>query len=83
MLGDAGFERIEGYWAVPEMRWPRQMLALDKTLGPKRANLQFDEGENPRTTAIMGLIPNSLVKHFMPGLSFLARRGMKDHPVRT
>lgn len=74
MLGDAGFERIEGYWAVPEMRWPKQMIALDQALGPKRAKLQFDEGENPRTTAIMGLIPSSLVKHFTPGLSFLARR---------
>jgi hypothetical protein len=59
---------------VPEMRWPKQMIALDQTLGTKRAKLQFDEGENPRTTAIMRLIPSSLVKHFTPGLSFLARR---------
>ena len=74
MIGDAGFHCIKSYWAAPEMRWPSKVLALDETLGSERAKGGFAEGENQRTSWIMRMLPDRMIKHFTPGLTFLARK---------
>lgn len=73
LLGSAGFDRIESYWATPEMRWPTHMVPFDSD-DLARLRREVPQGENRRTRLIAGLLPTFLIKHVAPGLAFLARK---------
>lgn len=73
LLGDAGFDRIESYWATPEMRWPTHMLKFESdTFAAERRKVP--QGESRRASALVSLLPGFAIKHVAPGLAFLARK---------
>lgn len=73
LLGEAGFDRIESYWATPEMRWPTHMLKFEsESFGQERRRVP--QGESRRAGAITSLLPDFMIKHVAPGLAFLARK---------
>ena len=75
MLRDAGFGKIESFWATPEMRFPIQYVPTDTTsIRKARRNPGFVQGEGRSTRLLMRFIPASLVKYFTPGLAFLATK---------
>lgn len=73
LLANAGFDRIDSYWATPEMRWPTHMLRFESSdfAQERRA---VPQGESRRTRAIAALLPSFMLKHVTPGLAFLARK---------
>lgn len=73
MLRVAGFDRIESYWATPEMRWPTHMLSFESD-DFARERRRVPQGESRRIRAIASLLPGSMIKHVAPGLAFLARK---------
>jgi SAM-dependent methyltransferase len=73
LLGSVGFDRIDSYWATPEMRWPTRMLQFEST-DFARERRKVPQGESRRTRAISALLPAFLIKHVAPGLAFLARK---------
>lgn len=74
MLKQSGFERVESYWAVPDMRYPDHFIKTDS--GSIRAARRESCGlrVNSRAARIMRLLPAKVVKHLTPGLSFLVRK---------
>lgn len=71
LLCAAGFDRIESYWATPEMRWPTHMLRFESgSFSQERRKVP--QGESQRSRAITALLPSFLIKHVAPGLAFLA-----------
>ena len=75
LLRDAGFERIDSFWATPEMRFPTHYVPTDATsIRDARRRAGFVQGEMRSTRLLMGIIPATLVKHFTPGLAFLATK---------
>jgi hypothetical protein len=73
LLRGAGFDRIESYWATPEMRWPTHMLRFEsEEFARDRRNVR--QGESRRTHAIASLLPGFMIKHVAPGLAFLVRK---------
>jgi len=75
MLAQVGFGEIRSYWAVPEMRYPAQYVPTDAASVRKARNqTNFPQGEMRSTRALMQLIPSPFVKHFTPGLAFLATK---------
>jgi SAM-dependent methyltransferase len=75
MLHDAGFEKVDTYWATPEMRYPTQYVPTDiASIRKARRTPGFVQGESRSTRLLMRLIPASLVKHFTPGFAFLATK---------
>lgn len=73
LLRRAGFDRIDSYWATPEMRWPTHMLHFEAD-DFARERRKVSQGENPRTRAIASFLPAFMIKHVAPGLAFLARK---------
>lgn len=73
LLGATGFERIESYWATPEMRWPTHMLRFESDTFA-RERRRVPQGESRRTAAVASLLPSFMIKHVAPGLAFLARK---------
>jgi SAM-dependent methyltransferase len=73
LLSNAGFERIESYWATPEMRWPTHMLRFEAG-DFSRERRKVPQGETRATRAIASLLPAFMIKHVAPGLTFLARK---------
>jgi len=73
MLADAGFDRMDSYWATPEMRWPTHMLRFESG-DFARERRKVPQGENGRTRRIAACLPAALIKHVAPGLAFLARK---------
>jgi SAM-dependent methyltransferase len=75
MLRDAGFERIDSFWATPEMRFPTHYVPTDAaSIRAARRRPGFVQGEGRSTRLLMRFIPASFVKHFTPGLAFLATK---------
>jgi SAM-dependent methyltransferase len=73
LLRGAGFDRIESYWATPEMRWPTHMLRFESA-DFSRQRRSVRQGENRRTHAVASLLPSPMIKHVAPGLAFLVRK---------
>lgn len=71
-LERAGFARLQSFWAVPEMRFPSRFLPTDSQAIKAARRQKFDQGELKSTRALMPWVPARLVKHVMPGLTFLA-----------
>ncbi len=75
MLSGSGFGDIRSFWAAPEMRSPTRYVPTDTaSVASARRTDGFVQGEMRSTQALMRLIPSSLVKHFTPGLTFLASK---------
>lgn len=75
MLRDAGFERVDSFWATPEMRYPTQYVPTDAaSIREARRRPGFIQGEMRSTRLLMRFIPASFVRHFTPGLAFLATK---------
>jgi SAM-dependent methyltransferase len=75
MLHDAGFTKVESFWAVPEMRRPAHYVCTDgPSVRTQRKQKGFVQGEMRSTAVIMPIIPASIVKHVSPGLAFLATK---------
>lgn len=75
MLRGAGFGCVDGFWAVPEMRYPHEFVPVE-TVEVKNARRRrgFVQGEFKSTRVIMPMIPANLVRHVTPGLTFIARK---------
>jgi SAM-dependent methyltransferase len=72
MLHAAGYSELRSYWAVPEMRFPRQLIATGaETIAAARAS-GLVEGDSRRVRTVMPLVPGALVKYVTPGLVFTA-----------
>jgi SAM-dependent methyltransferase len=77
LLQASGFETAQSFWAVPEMRYPKRFVSTDaREVRAARKKNRFPQG-NGRLTRflLMPLVPAGLVKHFTPGLAFLAFKG--------
>lgn len=73
LLSDVGFDRIDSYWATPEMRWPTHMLRFEADdFSQERRNVP--QGETRTTRAVTALLPAFMIKHVAAGLAFLARK---------
>lgn len=71
LLSRAGFERIDSYWATPEMRWPTHMVPF-AARDFARQRRKVPQGESRRTGAIAALLPGFMIKHVAPGLACIA-----------
>jgi SAM-dependent methyltransferase len=73
MLRVAGFNDISGFWAAPDMRWPKMYISCDSDLSDMRDKALTDLMPiRPRLA--MKVVPTPLLKYFAPGLTFLARK---------
>jgi hypothetical protein len=64
---------VRSYWAVPEMRYPAQYVRSDAgSVSVARAQPGFRAGQGRKVNVLMRLMPAAWVRHFMPGLAFLA-----------
>ena len=74
ILHAIGFSPIESYWAVPEMRFPEYFIPTD-TLAVRRTRRNLVRQANSLATEfLMRATPACMVKHFSPGLFFVARK---------
>lgn len=75
MVRAAGFDEIKSFWATPEMRYPAHYVPTDaESIRKARAMPGFVQGEFRSTRMLMRFIPAPLVRHFTPGLAFLATK---------
>lgn len=75
MLRDAGFGSVKSFWATPEMRYPREYVPTDAgSIRAARRRAGFVQGDSRSVRMLMRWIPAPWVKHFTPGLAFLATR---------
>ena len=76
MLIDAGYAEVQSFWAAPEMRYPTHIIPTDSaSIRAARSLENFVQGDSRSTKSIMPRIPSGMVKHFTPGLTFVARKG--------
>jgi len=73
LLREVGFDRIDSYWATPEMRWPTHMLQFESADFAEQRR-KVPQGESRRIRTIASLLPAFMIKHVAPGLAFLARK---------
>ena len=73
LLEDAGFNVEQSWWAAPEMRYPDEMVAVDSNSVRAARRRGIRQGHGRAERLLTSLLPAPLVKHFAPGLSFLAR----------
>jgi SAM-dependent methyltransferase len=73
LLRQAGFTIERSWWAAPEMRFPDALVPVDSqsVRAARRSGVRQGEGRYERL--VIRLLPAPLVKHFAPGLNFLAR----------
>ena len=82
LLKAAGFTSTQSYWATPEMRYPTHYVPTQAaSIQAARRQPDFVQGEMRSTRMLMKLIPARWVKHFTPGLSFLARKAGPERSV--
>jgi SAM-dependent methyltransferase len=75
MLHEARLERVDSFWAAPEMRYPTHYARTDAaSIRDVRRSPGFVQGDGRIVRFLMRLVPDPLVKHFTPGLAFLATR---------
>ena len=72
LLRDAGFEKIDSFWATPEMRYPTRYVPTGTASVREARHAGLIQGEMRSTRMLMRFIPAGFVKHFTPGLAFLA-----------
>lgn len=76
MLKDAGFAEPRSFWTVPEMRFPTHYVPTDPaSIRAARSSEGFVQADSRSTKWIVPWIPARFVKHFTPGLTFIARKG--------
>jgi SAM-dependent methyltransferase len=73
MLKLAGFNEIAGFWAAPDMRWPKKYVSYDSDLSVIR-DKQLTGLMPIRSRLAMRAVPTRLLKYVAPGLTFLARK---------
>ncbi len=74
LLRRAGFARIDSYWTVPEMRFPKHFVPADaSSIRAARPGLS-ELGASRRTRLLMQVTPAGLVRHVAPGLFFVAHK---------
>jgi SAM-dependent methyltransferase len=84
LLTEAGFSQLEPFWAVPEFRYPTELIRADaSSIKQARRRPGFVQGPNRRTRILMPLVPASLVKYVTPGLIFLARKAKSTEVQRS
>lgn len=75
MLHDAGFEKVDTFWAAPEMRFPTHYVPTDAaSIREARRSPGFVQGDSRSTRLLMRFVPAPLVKHFTEGLALLATK---------
>jgi hypothetical protein len=74
MLREAGLQPVRSYWAVPEMRFPHRFVPTDAASVRAARREGFRQGGHRSDSAVMRWLPAALVKHFTPGLFFIATR---------
>jgi SAM-dependent methyltransferase len=73
-----GFGEFRSFWGVPDMRYPTQFIELTSdAVRAARREGGFQEGPTRLTRTFMPWVPAPLVKHFTPGLAFLAVKQAK------
>jgi len=82
MLRDAGFARSRSFWATPEMRYPLEYVPTDtESIRTARRRSDFVQGDSRSVRALMRWVPAAWVKHFTPGLAFIASKaGTREPP---
>lgn len=72
-LRGAGLGQVKSYWTVPEMRFPTHYVPTDaESVRRARSEPGFRQAEGRKASLVMRLVPAAWVRHFMPGLAFLA-----------
>ncbi|MEE3332617.1 MAG: methyltransferase domain-containing protein [Myxococcota bacterium] len=75
MFSEAGFADTQSYWTAPEMRYPRHYIPSDRaSVRAARSHGEFMQGDSRSTRLVMRWIPAGWVRHFTPGLTFIARK---------
>lgn len=74
LLIEAGFEVEQSWWATPEMRFPEAMVPIDGRSIRVARRAGICQGDSRSVRLLTSFCPAIAVKHFAPGLSFLARR---------
>jgi SAM-dependent methyltransferase len=75
LLGESRLAPVQSYWAAPEMRYPDHFIPTDgASVRAARADGSLVQGESRIARMLMPRIPAGLVKHFIPGLAFVARK---------
>jgi SAM-dependent methyltransferase len=73
MLRRAGFQKITGYWATPDMRWPTQFIELDpRALASARAGDSFAAASRSIVARMTRRLPLPMLRRMTPGLTFIA-----------
>jgi SAM-dependent methyltransferase len=73
-----GFGQFRSFWGVPDMRYTSRFIELTpESVRGARKEGGFAEGPTRLTRTFMPWIPAPLVKHFTPGLAFLAVKQAK------
>lgn len=74
LLKTVGFTAIRSFWAVPEMRFAEHFIPSDPiSIRAARPNLPR-QGETRATELLMRATPAFAVRHFAPGLFFIAQK---------
>jgi SAM-dependent methyltransferase len=73
LLEEAGFIVEQSWWAAPEMRFPSVMIPVDRAAVRQARRNGVIQSNQRAERLLISFIPASLVRHFTPGLSFLAR----------
>ena len=74
LLEQSGFRVERSWWAAPEMRFPDEMIPTEAPSIRAARRRGIRQGDGRAVRMLTGMLPASLVKHFAPGLSFLAVR---------
>jgi SAM-dependent methyltransferase len=73
LLRDSGFAVEHSWWAAPEMRFPEALIPVDSKSIRHARRSGVSQGEGRAERMLISLLPARLVKHFAPGLNFLAK----------
>jgi SAM-dependent methyltransferase len=72
-LRGAGLGQVRSFWTVPEMRFPTHYVPSDAaSVRRARSEPGFRQAEGRKVSLAMRFVPAAWVRHFMPGLAFLA-----------
>lgn len=75
MLQQSGFDKVDSFWAAPEMRYPTHYVPTHtKAIREAWRQPGFVQGESRSSRLLMRFVPAGLVKHFTPGLTFIATK---------
>lgn len=82
LLHRAGFNKTVSFWATPEMRYPTHYVPTDAASVQKaRREPGFLQGNTRSSRWLMQLVPARWVKHFTPGLAFLATKASEQSSI--